>query len=146
MAGVLKTVEQQVFKQKDKLALVGGDKEITYNEMYKYSLSFANYIDSIGIKARQTIIIRCPLNPYVWVAYFGTVLHNAILIMLDKSSPTSTVQEIYDKYQDVGLIISDNPDDANVLYKEDLSADKKKEMLDNRGIDSSIVQSIQFLV
>ena len=58
-------------------------KELTYQQVYEYSLRFANYLSSLGVKKRDRVAIMLPNCPQAVISYYAILLTGAIVVQVN---------------------------------------------------------------
>lgn len=82
-------LHEQAAKNSRKTALVCGDKEKTYRDLYAESLNFATYLAGNGLKPGDRVAICLPNRIEFVIAYFGTLLAGGIIAAMNPAYPLS---------------------------------------------------------
>lgn len=83
----------------DKIAIHFLGKELTYKELYSYSLKLANYLRSIGIQKGDRISIMLPNCPQAVISYYAVLFAGGIVV---QTNPMYTERELEFQLSDAG--------------------------------------------
>lgn len=92
---LLKTAE----RFPDKIAIHFMGKELTYKQLYDDALSFAGYLQEIGISKNDRVAIMLPNTPQAVISYFGILIAGGIVV---QTNPLYTERELEYQMQDSG--------------------------------------------
>ncbi|PHO07167.1 long-chain-fatty-acid--CoA ligase [Thermoanaerobacterium thermosaccharolyticum] len=81
-------------KLKDNVAIKFKDEEITYGELPKYVDSYAAYLQSLGVKKGDKVILSMPNCPEFIFAYLGSAKAGAITIPLNLMYTMEEIQYV----------------------------------------------------
>jgi long-chain acyl-CoA synthetase len=87
----------KVYPKKKALYFLG--KEMTYEQIYKESLKFANYLIEIGLKKGDCVSIMLPNCPQAVIGYYGTLLAGGIVV---QTNPLYMERELEYQLSDSG--------------------------------------------
>lgn len=82
-----------------KKALYFMGKELTYSQLYKEALKFANYLVEIGLKKGDRVSIMLPNCPQAVIGYYGTLLAGGIVV---QTNPLYMERELEYQLSDSG--------------------------------------------
>ncbi|MBM6617532.1 AMP-binding protein [Bacillus suaedaesalsae] len=85
------------YPQKKALYFMG--KELTYSQLYKEALKFANYLIEIGLKKGDRVSIMLPNCPQAVIGYYGTLLAGGIVV---QTNPLYVERELEYQLSDSG--------------------------------------------
>ncbi|WP_458412281.1 AMP-binding protein [Schinkia sp. CFF1] len=83
----------------DKIAIHFLGKELTYKELYSYSLKLANYLRSIGIQKGDRISIMLPNCPQAVISYYAVLFAGGIVV---QTNPMYKERELEFQLRDAG--------------------------------------------
>ncbi len=83
----------------EKVAIHFLGTDVTYRELYKSSLKFANYLQSIGIQKGDRVAIMLPNCPQNVIGYYGILFAGGIVV---QTNPLYTEREIAYQMKDSG--------------------------------------------
>jgi long-chain acyl-CoA synthetase len=86
-------------KYPEKMAIHFMGKEFTYKKIYEDAVSFAGYLQSIGIVKNDRIAIMLPNTPQAVITYFGILLAGGIVV---QTNPLYTERELEHQMKDSG--------------------------------------------
>ena len=89
---VSQLIEEQVEKNPDKVAVVFGDKELTYKELNEKANQLANYLREMNIGPNDKVGVMVARTPELIVSILGTVKSGACYIPIDPSYPPKRVE------------------------------------------------------
>lgn len=87
------------FKECDELAMISGDKSVTYCELWEKSDTLAGYIKETCGEDKTPIIVYGHKNPLMLVAFLACVKSGRAYVPVDISVPRSRVESIIDAVQ-----------------------------------------------
>jgi long-chain acyl-CoA synthetase len=117
------------FPMKAALNFMG--KEVTFNELYNYSLRFANYLQKLGIQKGDRVAIMLPNSPQAVIGYYGVLLAGGIVV---QTNPLYTERELEYQMSDSG---------ARVILCLDLLYPRVTAVKDNTALEHVIVTGIK---
>lgn len=144
----------------DNIALFYAKNQITYKELYKRSLSFAQHLNKLGIKNGDHIILYYPNSIEFYIAYYAIWLLGAIVAPLNVFLKPEEVLRIIEEAQPSCVIIdkkflkdleseklpqvvtdieklsdleTKNPDQIDLKYLEEISIDETAALLYTSG-------------
>jgi len=126
MDGILRIIDENYYSNPTKIAIISGTEELSYRNLNYGSLSFANYLDQSGIGPQQKILMRGKSVIATWCAFFGSMVHRCVLVIVDETLPVQDLKDISDRYHDIALVISDNERDDCIAKR--ISFDELKEI------------------
>ncbi|MEH7275959.1 long-chain-fatty-acid--CoA ligase [Neobacillus vireti] len=85
------------FPEKTAIHFMG--KEMTYKELYEESLSFASYLQQIGISKGDRVAIMLANTPQSVISYFGILMAGGIVV---QTNPLYTERELEYQMKDSG--------------------------------------------
>ncbi|MGQ4892433.1 MAG: long-chain-fatty-acid--CoA ligase [Candidatus Njordarchaeia archaeon] len=124
--GLHELFEETAKRLPDKTALIFEGKKITFSELDKYSSSFANFLQSIGIKKGDRVAIYLPNMPQFAIAFFGILKAGAIVV---PHNPLYVERELEHQLNDCGaraIITLDVVGDVNFYQRVATIKDKTK--------------------
>ncbi|MBY0146642.1 long-chain-fatty-acid--CoA ligase [Neobacillus niacini] len=83
----------------DKIAIHFMGKEMTYKELYNESLSFASYLQELGIAKGDRVAIMLANTPQSVISYFGILMAGGIVV---QTNPLYTERELEYQMKDSG--------------------------------------------
>ena len=86
-------------KYPQKVAIHFMGKELSYEELYKSSMKFANYLQKIGIKKGDRVSIMLPNCPQAVISFYGILYAGGVVVM---TNPLYTEREIAYQMKDSG--------------------------------------------
>jgi long-chain acyl-CoA synthetase len=87
----------KTYSQKKALHFLG--KEMTFAQLYKESLKFANYLVEIGLQKGDCVSIMLPNCPQAIIGYYGTLLAGGIVV---QTNPLYMERELEYQLKDSG--------------------------------------------
>jgi len=63
----------------------------TYEDLYRFSLKFANFLRSLGVEKGDRVALMLPNLPHYPIAYYGTLMNGGIVVQLN---PLYTPREL----------------------------------------------------
>jgi D-alanine--poly(phosphoribitol) ligase subunit 1 len=84
---MLETIRGFAQSQPETLAFISPNKEITYNELWKYSDKVAAYITNLQLTAHSPILVYGHMEPEMLVSFLGSVKAGHPYIPVDTSIP-----------------------------------------------------------
>ncbi|MGX6442978.1 long-chain-fatty-acid--CoA ligase [Neobacillus sp. K501] len=85
------------FPEKTAIHFMG--KEMSYKELYHDALTFASYLQQIGIKKDDRVAIMLPNTPQSVISYFGILMAGGIVV---QTNPLYTERELEYQLKDSG--------------------------------------------
>ena len=76
------------------IALVAGERSITYGELGRQVLSWARWLQSEGVRAEVPVAIIANRTAETWIAYLGVLASGGTLLPLDPQAPAAGRKEI----------------------------------------------------
>lgn len=86
-------------KYPQKVAIHFMGKELTYEELYKSAMKFANYLQKLGIQKGDRVSIMLPNCPQAVISFYGILYAGGIVVM---TNPLYTEREIVYQMKDSG--------------------------------------------
>lgn len=83
----------------EKIAIHFMGKEMTYQELYQEALSFASYLQQIGISKGDRVAIMLANTPQAVISYFGILMAGGIVV---QTNPLYTERELEYQMKDSG--------------------------------------------
>ncbi|GMR02173.1 MAG: AMP-binding protein [Acidimicrobiia bacterium] len=92
----LSFLERSAIVWPDKVAIVHGDREISYAEMAKHTTRLAQALRASGIEAGDRVAFLCPNVPEMLIAHFAVPLIQAVLVAINTRLSPDEVRTILD--------------------------------------------------
>lgn len=83
----------------EKIAIHFMGKEMSYRELYEETLSFASYLQEIGISKGDRVAIMLANTPQAVISYFGILMAGGIVV---QTNPLYTERELEYQMKDSG--------------------------------------------
>lgn len=80
----------------DKVALVAGDRKLTYAEVQRLSNRFAHVVRDLDVDPEQRVLVGLPDIPEFVVALFGTLKNGSVVVMVNCHLKTPEIAYFYD--------------------------------------------------
>jgi acyl-CoA synthetase (AMP-forming)/AMP-acid ligase II len=101
---MFEVVETSARRYPEKPAIIYYGKIITYRELWESILSFAGYLNMIGIKKGDRVAIFLPNSPQFVIAYYGIMRANAIVVALDPMLSAEGIKELLNDSQSKAIV------------------------------------------
>lgn len=118
-------------KHPDKIAIHFMGKDLTYDEVYKSSLKFANYLKKLGIKKGDRVAIMLPNSPQSVIAYYGILFAGGTVV---QTNPLYVERELEYQMKDSG---------AKVILTMDILFPRVSSIRSNTSLEHVIVTAIK---
>ena len=118
-------------KHPDKIAIHFMGKDLTYDEVYKSSLKFANYLKKLGIKKGDRVAIMLPNSPQSVIAYYGILFAGGTVV---QTNPLYVERELEYQMKDSG---------AKVILTMDILFPRVSSIRNNTSLEHVIVTAIK---
>lgn len=118
--------EETAKRLPNKVALIFEGRKITFSELDKFSSSFANFLQDIGIKKGDRVAIYLPNLPQFAIAFLGILKAGAIVV---PHNPLYVERELEHQLNDSGakaIITLDKIGDVNFYERVKAVKDKTK--------------------
>ncbi|MBQ0141085.1 MAG: long-chain-fatty-acid--CoA ligase [Kurthia sp.] len=115
----------------EKIAIHFMGKDITYSELHKYSLKFANYLVKLGIQKGDRVALMLPNAPQAVISYYGALYAGAVVVM---TNPLYTEREIEYQLKDSG---------AKVIVSLDILYPRIMKVFKNTNLENVIITGIK---
>jgi len=79
----------------EKVALLAGDRRVTYGEIRRRANQFANVLRSLGVDPEQRVLIGLPDVPEFAVALFGTLSNGSAVVMVNSQLKPDEIAYFY---------------------------------------------------
>ncbi len=118
-----------IYPKKKALHFLG--KELTFKQLYKESLQFANYLIEIGLEKGDRVSIMLPNCPQAVIGYYGTLLAGGIVV---QTNPLYMERELEYQLNDSG---------AKIILCLDLLYPRVRKVKSVTNIENIIVTGIK---
>jgi amino acid adenylation domain-containing protein len=78
-------------KCSNKTAIKSGGKTVTYRELYKHSISFAAYLNGVGVQRGDRVLVAFGNSLETVIAFWGTLLANAVVSVINSEQPVNKI-------------------------------------------------------
>lgn len=92
----------------DKVAIVHGDREVSYGEMADHATRLARALRASGIEAGDRVAYLCPNIPEMLIAHFAVPLIGAVLVAINTRLSSDEIRRILD-HSGAKALIGDTP-------------------------------------
>ena len=111
-ASVVACVSSHAQNQPDKVALVVEDREVTYQQLWDASLTFASLLVARGVQAGDRVVLRARHSLAYVAAYLGTTLLRAAAVPHETDLPKEQIAELAER---VGAVCAFGPEPVGAL-------------------------------
>ena len=80
----------------DKIALIAGDRRLTYAEVEQGANRFANLLKELGVDPEQRVLIALPDIPEFVLALFGTLANGSAVVMVNSLLKADEIAYFYE--------------------------------------------------
>jgi len=101
---MFEVVETSARRYPEKPAIIYYGKIVTYKELWESILSFAGYLNTIGIKKGDRVAVFLPNSPQFVIAYYGIMRANAIVVALDPMLSSEGMKELLNDSQSKAIV------------------------------------------
>lgn len=122
-------------KNPKKVCLIQGKRKVTYEDLYKKVANFKYYLDDIGIKKMQKVLILVPMSIELYVTLLAVWAIGAIPCFMDAGFIKNGMKN--NDFDDINALIGIK---KYILYA---NINKNLKKL-NLKIDSSIIENLRF--
>ena len=119
---VTELFEEQVRKSSNKIAVVFGEKHITYKELNQKSNQIANYLRKNGIKPNDIVGVMLPRRIELIHTLIGIIKSGACYIPIDPEYPEQRIQYMLEN-SNAKLLITNNELYDKINYENKVSVD-----------------------
>lgn len=141
LSSVVEYIYNYAKQQPKKTAIISRAGNATYEELWKYSKSFASILSSNGIKKGDYVIVKASHSLDYAIALLGVELSGAVSIPVENNLQEDGIVEIVDRVYARAIISDTGISRENVLFYH---YDEIKHMCENRNIDLKETIAIEF--
>jgi acyl-coenzyme A synthetase/AMP-(fatty) acid ligase len=117
---IVEAVYQHAINTPDKICLIEGDTEISYEEFFRYSFGFAKYLRNMGLSSGDYVVVVTTQT----IAFFATALAiqmaGAVFVPLETAVSNAYLNEILE-LTSAKILITKNPDSGSVSKSDSTS-------------------------
>ncbi len=104
---VLEYFEATVVEHDSKLAIIDGERSITFGELWEYSRRLASIIKQTQGRVNQPIAVFLPKSADSIVAFLGILYSGSIYVPMDTKAPAARVRSIVENLENPVVITSE---------------------------------------
>ncbi|UCF66330.1 MAG: AMP-binding protein, partial [Acidobacteriota bacterium] len=87
-------VERQAQRRPDEVAVVDGERTISYGELQQLSWQLAHVLQSSGLRSQDRVALWLDKSIEAIVGMLGTLAAGGVYVPLDPASPASRVRKV----------------------------------------------------
>lgn len=130
-ATVQNYLKQSAEKFPDKVAIHFMGKELTYQQVYRYSQKLAGYLQSLGIEKGDRVAIMLPNTPQSIISYYAILMAGGIVV---QTNPLYMERELEYQMKDSG---------AKAIITLDILFPRVSKVIANTDLENVIVTAIK---
>jgi fatty-acyl-CoA synthase len=137
----LSFLERSALVFSDRVAIVHGERTLTYAEFAGQATRLARALQASGVRPGDRVAYLCPNIPELLVAHFGVPLAHAVLVAINTRLATDEVRYICDHSQATILLVDTELARVIEPVASDLATVRQIVTVDYAGAESSVPPS-----